>query len=114
MLAYVADLAAYELLCCQQPEARQPRAVAGFSVREFAALMVAGVISYEQGLVIVKARAEAMQRWVDSEAMAAVAIFGLDEEFHGIPKKVDPEDDSESRIAGWNSLCLELLRPFGT
>jgi len=81
MLAFVADCAAYEFFREQQPEvATTPRAVAGFAVGEFAALVAAGVMSYDQGLVVVKARAEAMQRWVDDEEMAAVAVFGLEEE----------------------------------
>ena len=37
--------------------ASNPRAVAGFSVGEIAALVAAGVMSYEQGLIIVKAGA---------------------------------------------------------
>lgn len=34
--------------------ATTPRAVAGFAVGEFAALVAAGVMSYDQGLVVVK------------------------------------------------------------
>ncbi|CAJ1439669.1 unnamed protein product [Effrenium voratum] len=80
MLAYVADCAAYELFREQQPEvASNLRAVAGFSVGEFAALVAAGVMSYDQGLLIVKARGEAMQRWVEQLPMAALAVFGLEE-----------------------------------
>lgn len=92
MLAYVADCAAYELFREQQPEvASTPRAVAGFAVGEFAALVAAGVMSYDQGLTVVKARAEAMQRWVDDEQMAAIAVFGLEEEqLKGLCASVDP------------------------
>lgn len=35
--------------------AANPRAVAGFAVGEFAALVAAGVMSYDQGLLVVKA-----------------------------------------------------------
>eukprot|EP00438_Fugacium_kawagutii_P002026 Skav214238 [mRNA] locus=scaffold1133:164970:169397:+ [translate_table: standard] len=93
----VADCAAYELFREQQPEAQRctvsssstnPRAVAGFAVGEFAALVAAGVMSYDQVHLVdttcsatcSEARAEAMQRWVDDDAMAAVAVFGLEEE----------------------------------
>ena len=37
--------------------ASTPRAVAGFAVGEFAALVAAGVMSYDQGLTVVKAMA---------------------------------------------------------
>ncbi|CAE7401728.1 beg [Symbiodinium natans] len=81
MLAYVADCVAFELLKQHQPDvALKPRAVAGFSVGEVAALVAAGVMSYDQGLIIVKARGEAMQQWADEEDMAAVAVFGMDED----------------------------------
>ena len=80
-LAYVADCVAFELLKQHQPDvALKPRAVAGFSVGEVAALVAAGVMSYDQGLIIVKARGEAMQQWADEEDMAAVAVFGMDED----------------------------------
>ena len=40
----------------QKQVAKTPRAVAGFAVGEFAALVAAGVMSYDQGLVVVKAQ----------------------------------------------------------
>eukprot|EP00933_Yihiella_yeosuensis_P034328 TRINITY_DN27820_c0_g1_i1.p1 TRINITY_DN27820_c0_g1~~TRINITY_DN27820_c0_g1_i1.p1 ORF type:complete len:367 (+),score=66.97 TRINITY_DN27820_c0_g1_i1:82-1182(+) len=81
MIAYVADCAAFEVLKEEHPQvAEQQRAVAGFSVGEFAALVAAGVISYEEGLEIVKARGEVMLRWADAMEMAALAVFGLDQD----------------------------------
>jgi len=81
MLAYVADCVVFELLKFEQPEvAQRPRAVAGFSVGEYAALVAAGVMTYDQGLIVVKARGEAMQRWADAEDMSSLAVFGLEEE----------------------------------
>lgn len=81
MLAYVANCVAFELLKQDQPEvAQRPRAVAGFSVGEYAALVAAGVMSYDQGLIIVKARAEAMQSWVEGEDFASLAVYGPEEE----------------------------------
>eukprot|EP00913_Durusdinium_trenchii_P011127 g10449.t1 len=100
MLAYVADCAAYELFRQQQPEAAgNPRAVAGFSVGEIAALVAAGIISYDQGLTIVKARAEAMQRWVDEEEMAALAVFGMEEDqLNHLCARVDPEGKPAQKV----------------
>lgn len=81
MLAFVAGCAAFELLKDQRPEvALKPHVVAGFSVGEFAALVAAGVFDYDQGLIIVKARAEAMDRWASEVPMSAVGIYGLPEE----------------------------------
>lgn len=81
MLAYVADCAALEVLRETRPEAADgAKAVAGFSVGEFAALVAAGVLTYEQGLTIVRARAEAMRRWEEEAEMAALGVYGLHED----------------------------------
>lgn len=81
MLAYVAGCASYELLKEQRPEiAVEPLAVGGFDVGELAALVAAGCFDYDQGLIIVKARAEAMCSWAAALPMAAVAIYGLKED----------------------------------
>merc|ERR1719379_1646142 len=51
---YIAGLAAVESLRSTRPEAAErPGAVAGLSVGEFAALTVAGVMSFEVGLALV-------------------------------------------------------------
>uniref|UniRef100_A0A4X2KJJ2 Malonyl-CoA-acyl carrier protein transacylase, mitochondrial n=2 Tax=Vombatus ursinus TaxID=29139 RepID=A0A4X2KJJ2_VOMUR len=65
---YVVSLAALEALRHQRPEVIENCvAAAGFSVGEFAALVFAGALEFEEGLLAVRARAEAMQ-----EASAAV------------------------------------------
>ncbi|MBQ3026874.1 MAG: ACP S-malonyltransferase, partial [Alistipes sp.] len=52
----------------------EPIAVAGHSLGEFSALVVAGALSFEEGLRLVAKRAEAMQRACEVEqgTMAAV------------------------------------------
>lgn len=46
-----------------------------------------------------QARAEAMQRWVDEEEMAALAVFGMEEDqLNHLCARVDPEGIM-SRIA---------------
>ena len=41
--------------------------------------------------MVCQARAEAMRRWVDDEQMAAIAVFGLEEEqLKGLCASVDP------------------------
>ncbi|XP_044533672.1 malonyl-CoA-acyl carrier protein transacylase, mitochondrial [Gracilinanus agilis] len=65
---YVVSLAALEALRHQRPEVIETCvAAAGFSVGEFAALVFAGALEFEEGLHVVKVRAEAME-----EAAAAI------------------------------------------
>ncbi|XP_068958992.1 malonyl-CoA-acyl carrier protein transacylase, mitochondrial [Petaurus breviceps papuanus] len=65
---YVVSLAALEALRHLRPEVVDGCvAAAGFSVGEFAALVFAGALEFEEGLLAVRVRAEAMQ-----EASAAV------------------------------------------
>ena len=54
--------------------------VAGHSLGEFSALVAAGVLSYEDGLNLVKERAFAMQEACDQTEGIMAAILGLDEQ----------------------------------
>merc|ERR1740123_167014 len=59
---FVAGLCAVEVLREQKREAvERVQAVAGLSLGEYPALVTAGVLSFEDGLTLVKIRAEAMQ-----------------------------------------------------
>lgn len=53
---------------------------AGLSLGEYTALYAAGVISFEDGLVLVQKRGQAMQAAADATKGAMVSIIGLDEE----------------------------------
>ncbi len=80
--ASVACLAAYLEACgvesvAELPEALQPALVAGHSIGEFAALYAAGAISLEDGLRLVRARSELMQRAVADLPGKMVAIIGV-------------------------------------
>jgi [acyl-carrier-protein] S-malonyltransferase len=85
----------------------QPKACAGFSLGEYAALVCAGVISAEDCFRLVKARGEAMQRNADrlreaagGDAAAApgmAAVMGL------VPEQV------EALIAEWSAAGLKDL-----
>ena len=56
-------------------------------------------------LMVCQARAEAMQRWVDDEEMAAVAVFGLEEEqLKGLCAAVDPG----SNMSALGRSCFQL------
>lgn len=56
----------------------RPAAVAGFSLGECVALAASGMLSWEDGLRLVRARAGAMQRAADKKGGAMAAILGLD------------------------------------
>jgi [acyl-carrier-protein] S-malonyltransferase len=53
---------------------------AGLSLGEYTALYAAGLISFEDGLVLVHKRGQAMQAAADATEGAMVGIIGLDEE----------------------------------
>lgn len=54
--------------------------VAGHSLGEYAALVAAGVVSFEDGLRLVQIRANAMQRACEMSPSTMAAVLGLDEE----------------------------------
>ncbi|MEX0811380.1 MAG: ACP S-malonyltransferase [Chitinophagales bacterium] len=58
----------------------QPDMVAGHSLGEFSALVANKVLRFEDGLLLVKARAEAMQKACDAEESTMAAVLGLDDE----------------------------------
>ena len=57
-----------------------PNAVAGHSLGEFSALVAAGALSFEDGLRLVKVRAEAMQKACEANPSTMAAILALDDE----------------------------------
>ena len=67
----------------------KPDAVAGHSLGEFSALVVAGALSFEDGLRLVSKRAMAMQKACEAVPGTMAAILGLDEEI--IEFEVNPD-----------------------
>lgn len=57
-----------------------PSMVAGHSLGEFSALVAANAMAFEDGLKLVSARAQAMQKACEIEPSAMAAIIGLDDE----------------------------------
>ncbi|MGI4803193.1 MAG: ACP S-malonyltransferase [Janthinobacterium lividum] len=57
----------------------KPEMVAGHSLGEFSALVAAGSISFEDGLRLVAARANAMQHACEIQPSTMVAVLGLDD-----------------------------------
>jgi len=58
----------------------QPAMVAGHSLGEFSALVAAGVLSFADGLRLVAARANAMQKACELEPGTMAAVLGLDDQ----------------------------------
>lgn len=81
---YIAGLAAVEKLKVDQPDkVDRCQAVAGLSLGEYVALTVAGVFSFEDGLKLVKARAEAMEHETvkpGAPEQAMMSVAGLEQD----------------------------------
>ena len=58
----------------------QPDMTAGHSLGEFSALVAAGALSFENGLILVAQRAMAMQKACELQPSTMAAIIGLDDE----------------------------------
>ncbi|OHB55265.1 MAG: [acyl-carrier-protein] S-malonyltransferase [Planctomycetes bacterium RBG_13_44_8b] len=58
----------------------KPDVTAGLSLGEYTALYAAGLISFEDALILVQKRGQAMQSAADATEGAMVSIIGLDEE----------------------------------
>jgi [acyl-carrier-protein] S-malonyltransferase len=58
----------------------KPDVTAGLSMGEYTALYAAGVISFEDALILVKLRGKAMQAAAEAMGGGMVTIIGLDEE----------------------------------
>lgn len=57
----------------------QPEMVAGHSLGELSALVAAGVLSFEDGLVLVSKRAYAMQKACELQASTMAAVLGIED-----------------------------------
>ena len=77
----------------------QPEGVAGHSLGEFTALVAANAIRFEDGLLLVKERALAMQMACEEQASTMAAIVGLDDE---IIEKICSEIDGVVVPANYN------------
>eukprot|EP00416_Gambierdiscus_australes_P019157 CAMPEP_0171083074 /NCGR_PEP_ID=MMETSP0766_2-20121228/17492_1 /TAXON_ID=439317 /ORGANISM="Gambierdiscus australes, Strain CAWD 149" /LENGTH=552 /DNA_ID=CAMNT_0011540487 /DNA_START=14 /DNA_END=1672 /DNA_ORIENTATION=- len=108
-LMFIAGLVAGEVLREQKPDFyERPQAVAGLSLGEYTAIVAAGVLTFEDGLRLVQARAEAMQRATELVPQAMCSVAGLDR------AKVDKLCE-EARQAEPNAECkvANFLFPSG-
>jgi len=77
----------------------KPEMVAGHSLGEFSALVANGALTFEDGLLLVSKRAQAMQKACEAEPSTMAAIVGLDDE---IVEKVCGEIDEIVVAANYN------------
>jgi len=84
---------------------------AGLSMGEYTALYAAGLISFEDGLKLVKKRGEAMQAAADKSKGGMVAIIGLDEEK---TRALCAEAAQGEVLAGVNFNCPGQIAISGT
>ncbi|OLP88585.1 Malonyl-CoA-acyl carrier protein transacylase, mitochondrial [Symbiodinium microadriaticum] len=78
-IMFVAGVAGIELMKQTKREmVDRVQAVAGLSLGEYTALCAAGVLEFEDGLQLVKLRAEAMQKATEMVPQAMCSVAGLD------------------------------------
>lgn len=93
-------------------EAFKPAMVAGHSLGEFSALVAAGALSFEDGLRLVAARANAMQKACEANPGTMAAIIGLpDEQVEEICSEVSTADKT---VVAANYNCPGQLVISGT
>lgn len=88
-----------------------PDITAGLSMGEYTALYAAGLISFEDGLKLVRNRGEAMQAAADKSKGGMVAIIGLDEEK---TKALCAEAGQGDLLEGVNFNCPSQIAISGT
>lgn len=105
-IMFLAGLAALEVLKENKPEVvERPFGVAGLSLGEYTAIVVAGVLSFEDGLRLVKLRAEAMQEATNRVPQAMCSVAGLDrakvDKLCEEAAASDPSPDAECKVANF-------------
>lgn len=93
----------HSIVSCQLSTILRPDMVAGHSLGEFSALVVAGAIGWEDGLRLVSQRAQAMQEACEIAPGTMAAVLGMpDDKVTEICQQVSSNANSQSPIA--NSL----------
>jgi len=78
---FATSAASLEVLKTEPATSRlKPDVTAGLSLDEYTALYAAGVLSFEDGLLLVQRRGQAMQAAADATEGGMVGIIGLDEQ----------------------------------
>lgn len=111
------SLTAFEIL---KREGIEFSATAGHSLGEYAAMVAAGILSFEDGFRVIKARAEAMQKASEAAGGAMYAIIGktaeeIEEVCAGIGGYVVPvnyNSSAQTVIAGETSAAEKAAAKF--
>lgn len=111
------SLTAFEIL---RLEGIEFSAVAGHSLGEYAAMAAAGMLSFEDGFRVIKARAEAMQKASEAASGAMYAIIGKPaEEIEAVCAKIDGyvvpvnyNSSAQTVIAGETSAAEKAAAKF--
>ena len=93
----------YEMALVIGQEDIKPDCVAGHSLGEYAALVTAGVISFEEALKFIKTRGQVFYEAFQKHPSAMGAIIGVpDEQVLDVLKRVGEEDGENLYIANYN------------
>jgi [acyl-carrier-protein] S-malonyltransferase len=93
----------YEVALAQSQDDIQPDCVAGHSLGEYAALVVAGALSFEDGVRFIKKRGQVFYEAFQKHPSAMGAIIGIPEEtVLEVLKTVGEEDNESLYIANYN------------
>lgn len=93
----------YEVAIALAQDDVKPDCVAGHSLGEYAALVVSGVLSFEETLPFIKKRGEVFYEVFEKNPSAMAAIIGVpDEHVQKVLDKVSAEDGGNLYIANYN------------
>jgi [acyl-carrier-protein] S-malonyltransferase len=99
---FVASAAAFKAMELKQP--LEYDVLAGHSLGEWTALYVAGVVSFEDAIKVLKARGEFMQAACEENPGAMLAVMNLDGD-----KLVEIAAEAGCNVANFNSLAQTVL-----
>lgn len=93
----------YEVALAMAQDEVRPDCVAGHSLGEYAAMVVAGTLSFEEALPFIKTRGQVFYEAFQKHPSAMGAIIGIqDETVLEVLKKVGEEDGENLYIANYN------------
>ena len=93
----------YEVAAALAQDDLKPDCVAGHSLGEYAALVVSGVLSFEDGVIFIKKRGQVFYEAFQKHPSAMGAVIGVpDEQVLDVLKRVGDEDGENLYIANYN------------
>lgn len=105
----------YEVALAMTQDEMIPDCVAGHSLGEYAALVIAGVLSFEETLPFIKTRGQVFYEAFEKHPSAMGAVIGVPEEqVLDVLKQVGEEDGENLYIANYNGpgqLVITGVRP---